>query len=155
MRKLLFSALTLLLIFTAIGCDSNNDEESDADVFVGNWALVEIGDASGDLTNSFFAGVDDLTASFTSDNDFALAVDYNAVGEAAGNTDLALDGTYTVSESANTISLNVTAVGITLPLSYNIVNNDRIELSGPAAAINPLFGTNTYQGTVTIVVERQ
>lgn len=156
MRKLLYSLFAFALLATAVGCDS--DDEDDDNPFEGEWELVTISDTGGeggasrDLTVPFFQGVDRLTADFDEDMDFELFVDYNAAGEAAGNTDLTLTGTYTF--TASQISLSVTAPPVQLNLDYDEISSEEIELSGNAQVINAIFGTQLYQGTVTLTIQR-
>ncbi|MDX1547738.1 MAG: hypothetical protein R3247_12155 [Rhodothermales bacterium] len=155
-RTLFYSFLTLALLVTAVGCDSSDDDgDSDADVFVGTWAVVGIADDEGDQTLSFSQLVDAGTVNFTASNNFTLAVDYNEVAEAQGITDVTIPGTYVVDEGAETITLN-TPLGA-LAFDYEIVNNDRIRVSTGAPTLNialGLSGDRAYTGTVTLTVQR-
>lgn len=153
LRKLFFSILTVALLFVATGCDSNGDDESDAEILVGTWTVASIADDEGDKTAVFGAGVESFRADINEDDTYSILVDYNATAEAAGQTDVNLAGTYTVNESLKTITLNVTGLG-GLVLEYDIENNNRVVLSGPAEFINLAFGTTTYTGTVMLTISR-
>ena len=155
LRKLFFAFLTLAVLVVSTGCDSSDDDDSqsDTEIFAGTWTVANITDSEGDKTELFAGVVDDFTANLRSDGTFSITVDYNDQANAAGQADVNLAGNYTVEEATNTVTLNVTGVGA-LPLSYNIVNNDRIELSGLAGLVNLAFGTDAYQGTVVLTIQR-
>ena len=153
-RKLFFSILTVALLFVATGCDSNDDDDSDADVFVGTWTVQSIADDEGDKTAIFGAGVESFVATLNADGSYTIVVDYNATAEAAGAVDRNLAGSYTVVEAANTVTLSVTSLGASLPLTYDIQNNNTIALTGNADLINLAFGTMTYTGDVVLTITR-
>lgn len=154
LHKLFLSILTVALLFTAVGCDSNDDDDSDADVFVGTWTVQSISDDQGDKTAVFGAGVQSFVATLNANGNYSIVVDYNAAAEAQGATDVNLAGTYTVTETSNTVTLSVPSLGASLPLTYNIQNNNTIVLSGPATLINLAFGTTNYTGTVELTITR-
>lgn len=153
-RKLFFSILTVALLFVATGCDSNDDDDSDADVFVGTWTVQSISDDEGDKTAIFNAGVESFLATLDEDGSYSIVVDYNAAAEAQGSVDRSLAGDYTVSESANRVTLTVPALGASLQLGYDIQNNNTIALSGQSGLINQIFGTTTYMGDVVLTITR-
>ena len=147
-RTFLYAVLSLVIVMAYAGCDSNDDEEDN--VFVGSWELTTISTTEqGDLTPIFFMAVESLTADFQEET-YVLDLDYR---EEANNSDVSFTGPYTFTDTQ--IRLTVTALNVTLPLNYNVVTNDRIELSGPAPIINSIFQTDLYQGTVTITIERR
>ena len=153
-RKLFFSILTVALLFVATGCDSNDDDDSDADVFVGTWTVQSIADDEGDKTAIFGAGVQSFVATLNADGSYTILVDYNAAAESQGAVDRNLAGNYTVTESANSVVLSVTSLGASIPLTYDIQNNNTIALTGQALLINQAFGTTTYTGTVVLTITR-
>ena len=136
------------------GCDSDDDSDSEADVFLGTWALASIEDNSGDQTQAVLAVLDRLTFSFENDGTFEVIVDYNEVAEAAGRTDAVFAGTYVVNETTNTITLNITG-SLSPPFTYNVVSEDEVVLSTDAQVVNLLLNPATpYTGVVSITVER-
>lgn len=154
-RTLFFSLLALALLTTTVGCDSNDDDSSDADVFAGNWVVVGISDDEGDKTAGFGQLVDAATVNFTEGGSFTLDVDYNAAAEAGGVSDVTLSGTYVVDEGANTLSLNVGQLA--LVFDYAIQNNDRIQVTTNANLFNlalQLPPERFYVGDVTLTVSR-
>lgn len=138
MRKI--SLFLLIFGLIAIGCDSNDDDvvETDAERFEGTWELSSLDDAEGpvELVDYTAVGV-----SFNTDESFSL--DLTAP---EGGTDLTLTGTWSVSETAETITLNTTVPGspVSLPLlfEYNFVDDDVQLIAGPqtTAALNGVLG---------------
>lgn len=151
LRKLLFSALAVFTLVAFVGCDSDDDDDP-ADVFVGAWTVTSITDGDGDQTAAFGQVANSLDVTFADDGTFDLVLDYNDIANAAGQADLAVDGTYTATDTR--LSLTVPALGATLPFDYNVVNNDQVGLSAPAAIVNAAFGTS-YVGNVTLTVTRR
>ena len=153
MRKLRLSVLALLLAVVAVGCDSTDNDESDAELFVGTWALTSISDATGNQTAGFANLANSLTVDLNADNSFSLLVDYK---EDSGRPDLPLAGTYTVDEGGRTLTLTIPATQQSLPFGYDFRTEDEVVLEAGAALINPLFNPTTpYEGTVEVVIEKQ
>lgn len=158
LRKLFLAVLTLAVLIVAPGCDSDsNDETSDADAFVGTWNAVGVADDTGDQTALFAQAVSQFQVNFKSNGTYDLDVDFTDE-----RPTISFDnGSYSVNESLKQITITIpgaaTPTGQDLPLifGYNIVSNNRIELSNAAqiALINLLFGTS-YSGTVTITVAK-
>ncbi len=153
MRILKNIALSMLLMATLVACDSN-DDDSVADTFVGSWTVVSISDATGDQTQTFGAVVQSFGVDFAGSDTFELEVVFTDA-DPAMREPITLTGTYTVDENANSITLSGSFGGlpVTLPFNYEIVSEDRINLSTPSAAVNLLFGT-AYEGTVQLTVAR-
>lgn len=150
MRKLPVFLLALLVALTAVGCDSDEDDTSDAELFVGTWTLVSLSDAQGDKTAAFGQIANGLTADLNSDNSFLISVDYK---EDSGIEDLTIPGTYEVEAGSKTFVITP-PTGQNVPFSYDIENESRIALSAAADFVNALFNTTTYQGTVQIVIQK-
>ncbi len=152
LRKLFFAVLTSFVLVAFVGCDS--DDEDPEDVFEGTWALTGIEDTvNGDLTPVIQQTVNSLVVTFEANGDFDLLLDYNELAEAAGATDIALAGTYSATETR--LTLVIPDRSVSFPLDYTVISNDQLELSGSADLVNQIFGTEVYQGTVTITITRQ
>ena len=151
MRTFSSIILGLIVAIALVGCDSNEDDLTDAEIFVGNWTLVSISDAEGDQTQGFAGLAESLDINFTADGEFTLLLDYR---EDSGRQDLPLQGTYELNEGANTLVLNI-AAGPSPPFTYDIENEDEISLSSQAEIVNTLFNPTTpYEGTVRVVIRR-
>jgi hypothetical protein len=138
------------------GCDGDeDDEETDSEIMIGTWSLSTISDDEGDKTDVFFAEANSVVVVLNNDDSFTIAMDFNAAAEAAGATDVNLAGTYSVNESAKTLTLTIAGIGASLQGQYTVVNNDRIRISAPAALTNALFGGTPNVGTVVITLDRQ
>ena len=148
-RRLPVFILALVMALAAVGCDSNDDEESDADRFVGTWELASITDDDGDQTATFQAIFTDVTVVFNDAGNYTMTF----VPVAGSNT--VLSGTYDVNESGKSVTLNVTFNEQTVPLAlpYSFDGDDELTVSASAAILNPLLGTN-LSGTVIITLER-
>lgn len=138
--------LALISIF-AVGCDS---EATDAERFVGTWTLQSIGDARGDITTVFKQSVSNFQVTLNADKSDKLLVTYTAAAKAAGAKDIDNAGTYEVIETSKTLQLK--NLGNTLPLTYAFTagNEKEVTFTAQAALVNAVFGSNQYQGTVTI-----
>lgn len=154
MTRRVLSILTLL-VFLVAGCDSNDDDPSDAERFVGTWLATGIRDSNGDQSAELVALVNSLTAVFQAGDEtpvFLITVDYK---DDSGREDLMLGGTYEVDEGARTIALTI-PTGASLPFTYAFQSDTQVNLSSSAAFINPIFNPSTpYEGTVTITVQKQ
>lgn len=151
MRKLSAIILGLFVALSFVGCDSNEDDLTDAEIFVGSWTLVSISDAEGDQTQGFAGLAESLDITFAADGEFTLLLDYR---EDSGRPDVPLQGTYELNEGANSLVLNI-ADGPSPPFSYDIENEDEISLSSQAEIVNTLFNPTTpYEGEVRVVMRR-
>lgn len=141
-----------LLAFLVAGCDSNDDDPSDAERFVGTWVAAGITDSNGDQSAELVALVNSLTAVFQAGDEdpaFSITVDYK---DDAGREDVTLNGTYTVDDGPRTLTLT-TPMGASLPFTYAFQSDTQVSLSSNAAFINPIFNPSTpYEGTVTTTV---
>lgn len=151
MRKLTSLLLLALLAVVGVGCDSNNDK-SDADKFVGTWALTGVVDVDGDQSAAFAAGFNSVTLTNTADGNFTINVSPK-VGSPAAYT-----GTYTVVENGKSITLRASVGGQTIPLTFTYTfNSDTVVAlksnTTTAVLLNNLFGT-TLNGEVTITVTK-
>ena len=146
MRRLPVFILALLVGLSTIGCDSNEDDPSDAELFVGIWGLVSISDGGGDKTPLLQAAANSLVAQLNSNNTFSVIIDYKE------QADLNLGGAYTVDEGAKQLILTV---GPQSPaFSYSFTNDNQVTLSAPSQIVNGLFATTIYSGTVNITIRR-
>jgi hypothetical protein len=157
MRRLPVFVLALLIGVTAVGCDSNDDDDpSDAEIFVGTWTLVSISDQTGDRTDGigqFLAAP--ITANFASNNTFTITINYNAQAEGAGLTDSTIPGSFVLKVGAKSLQLSPTGFGATVPFDYTITNENQITLTADAAFMNALFTPQTaFQGRVTLRILR-
>lgn len=136
MRKI--SLFLLIFGLIAVGCDSNdNDEEAsltDAELFEGEWILTSLTDDDGPVELIDYVAVE---ATFLSDDSFSLFLEG---GE--GVDDLPLSGTWSLSESTGTMTLNASVPGvpteIPLTFDYEIDGDNRKLIAGPqtTAALN-------------------
>jgi hypothetical protein len=154
MRKLPVFLLALFVALTSIGCDSNEDDPTDAEIFIGTWTVVEVRDSEGDKTSVFDEGVNNFSATLNSDNTYSLIVDFLD----PERTDIPLTGTYTI-EPGDVLILraNLGAGELLLPFQYDIESENRINLSISESFVEAIFGTEegTYVGDVTFRIARQ
>ncbi|MEX0821856.1 MAG: hypothetical protein WD021_06900 [Rhodothermales bacterium] len=151
MRKLSACCLALAVALVAIGCDSGTDDEtSDAELFVGTWTMTAFEDGEGDRMPFFGQIANGLTATLTASGEFSIFVDYKP---ASGNDPTTIPGTYTVDEGAKSLVLSPPS-GQNIPFSYEFQTDTSVDLSANAAFVNGLFGTDIYQGTVTLTIEK-
>lgn len=155
MRKLPVFLLALFVSLTSIGCDSNEDDDpTDAEIFIGTWTVVEVHDSEGDKTSLFEEGINNFSATLNSDNNFSLIVDFLD----PERTDIPLTGTYSI-EPGDVLILraNLGAGELPLPFQYDIESENRIDLSISETFVEAIFGTEpeTYVGDVTFTIERQ
>src|SRR5690606_9103960 len=110
MRKLssIFFALVLALVMVGCDSDSNDDELTDAEIFVGDWVVTGISDDTGDKTAAFGALVESLNVTFTDAATFLLMLNYR---DDAGIDDLNLPGTYTLNADINSLILSIGEIG--------------------------------------------
>ena len=155
MRKLPVFLLALFVALTSIGCDSNDDDLTDAEIFIGTWTVVEVRDSEGDKTSEFDEGVNNFSATLNTDNTYSLIVDFLD----PERTDIPLTGTYTFEPGSDDLILNVNFGGGEIPLHfrYEIESENQIELSISETFVELIFGTEegTYVGDVTFSIERQ
>lgn len=149
---LILPAVALLFGVTACDSDDNDEDLSDSEVFVGNWAVTSVSDVNG---SADLADFNSIVARFNASGAGSITVD--AVDDAS---DATVDFTYSVNETANTIVLNISVPGVgTIPLTmgYSIASNeDTVTFTinqQNAVLINSLFGT-TLEGAVTMTVNR-
>jgi len=154
MRKLPVFLLALFVALTSIGCDSSEDDPTDAEIFIGTWTVVEVRDSEGDKTSVFDEGVNNFSATLNSDNTYSLIVDFLD----PERTDIPLTGTYTI-EPGDVLILraNLGAGELLLPFQYDIESENRIDLSISESFVEAIFGTEegTYVGDVTFRIARQ
>ncbi|HMB91337.1 MAG TPA: hypothetical protein VKP65_10855 [Rhodothermales bacterium] len=156
-RKLFFSILTVALLFVATGCDSNDDDDqSDAELFVGTWNAVGVSDGTGDQTQSFASSISQFQIVFDADGTYDLSVVFTDQRSPIQFS----NASYSVNETTDTITLVIPAAvtgsgDLSLPFSYDFESDTRVGLSNTALVpiINSLFQT-TYTGTVTITVQK-
>lgn len=154
MRRLSALLLVLFFGFIGIGCDSNSsDETSVADLLADGWTLTSLFDAEGDQSAVFAAGFDAVDITFTENGNFTIDVDSKLPGE-----DQTIDGTWTVNETQNKLTLTTLFSGIPIGLefTYAFDGDDVLELTASSATsvlLNQLLGT-TLQGTVSFTVAR-
>lgn len=150
MRNVRVLILALLVAFVAVGCDSSDDDQTDAEIFVGSWTVVAVSDDEGDKTAVFAEGVSDFSATLNGDGTYSLVVTFVD----PQRPPVPLAGDYTVNDGSKILTLM--AGPQELPFSYDIQSETRIALSLPEAVVRGVFGTQegTYVGIVTFTVQR-
>jgi len=155
MRKLSVFLLAVFVALTSIGCDSNEDDASDAEIFIGTWTVVEVHDEEGDKTSIFDEGINNFSATLNADNEYSLIVDFVD----PEREDIPLNGTYTIEADSDDLLLNANLGSGSLPLHfrYEIESENEIELSISETLVQLIFGTEegTYVGDVTFTIQRQ
>lgn len=153
-RKYFLILPAFALLFGVTACDSDDSDEdlSDSEVFVGNWAVSSVSDTNGAADLGDF---NSIVARFNASGGGSITVD--AVDDAS---DATVDFTYSVNETAKTIVLNISVPGVgTIPLTmgYSISSDeDTVTFTinqQNAVLINSLFGTS-LEGAVTMTVVR-
>lgn len=152
MRKLSSLLLVVLLGVFSVGCDSS-DDASDAEAFVGVWALTNVEDADGSQLEAFGSAFSSVVLTNSADNSFTLNVTPRQ-GSA-----MSIPGTYVINESTNSFTLNANLGGSTAPLAftYNFVSDTVVTLQAGASTavlLNSLFGTS-LEAPATITITRQ
>jgi hypothetical protein len=148
MRKLSSLLLILLIGVIGVGCDSDNSQ-SDAEAFVGVWALTGVSDAGGDALAAFGAAFSSVTLDNGADGSFTL------VATPRQGTAVTVPGTYSVNESTNTFTL--TTPQAPLAFTYTYTSDNVVELQAGATTsvlLNSLFGTS-LEAPSTITITRQ
>lgn len=153
MRKLTSILLLALIAIVGIGCDSNSDETTDTDRFIGSWALTGASDSTGDQSVAFGTAFSSVVLTNVSDGTFAIAV---TPRQGAATT---ISGTFTIVEASKTITLRAAVGGQTIPLNftYSFTSDTVVSLKSDtttAVLLNSLFGT-TLEGQVTITITKQ
>lgn len=148
MRKLSNLLLVLLIGVIGVGCDSGNDQ-SDAEAFVGVWALTGVSDAQGDALAAFGQAFSSVVLTNNADNSFTL------VANPREGSAITVPGTYSVNESTNTFTL--TTPQAPLAFTYSYTSDNVVELQAGATTsvlVNSLFGTS-LEAPATITITRQ
>lgn len=157
MRKLFpFLMIFGLLVLTA--CDSSDDDSSssDADVFVGTWALSGFSTGGQDIT----AVVGQQYSTFAINFDNNDGVELTVINVATPNEPTVIGGTYSVNEAASTISMNVSVSGqaASLSFTYSIANNNQVSLTAsPTTTVliaSPLLLNTQLADPVVLTVSR-
>jgi len=153
MRSLLSPFLALLLLFIAVGCDSNDDGNSAQERFQGTWALSGISDTEGNKLPLFLQLYNGVSANFTTSGGFILDVD------AIDTPDITLEGTYTITEAVDRIILSAVVTGLgTVPLTftYSFASDTSVTLTSDSTTstlLNTMLGT-TLVGNVTMTLSK-
>ncbi|MBO6576479.1 MAG: hypothetical protein JJ896_17330 [Rhodothermales bacterium] len=152
MRKLSTLFFALMIAVVGVGCDSN-DDPSDAEAFVGVWALTNVEDADGSQLQAFGAAFSSVVLTNSSDNSFVLNVTPRE------GDPLTVPGTYVVNENTNSFTLNANLGGQAIPLAftYAYTSDNVVTLTGGATTavlLNQLFGTSLVAPAV-ITITRQ
>ncbi|MEX1055598.1 MAG: hypothetical protein WED81_06180 [Rhodothermales bacterium] len=147
MRRLPVFVLAFVLGFSSLGCDSSEDDPSDAELFVGTWALVSIRDGGGDKTPLLLAAANSMVAVLNSNNTFEVDIDYKE------QPDLHLEGTHVVNEGAKQLVLTVGPQNP--PFTYSFASDTRTTISANSQIVNGLFATTLYTGNVVMTIQKQ
>ena len=153
MRKISSLLLITLLAIAGVGCDSDDNEESDAAKFVGHWVLTGVSDDDGDALATFAENFDSISLTNVDDGSFTLTVDPK-VGD-----NIVLPGTYSVNESADRFTLVATTpLGpASLNFTYAFDGDNTIVLTSDtttALLLNTLFDGVDLVGQAVITISR-
>ncbi len=150
-QKYLAFLPVIALLFAFAACDSSDDDPTESELFIGSWNLTGVSDADGAVELTAFSSI---VVSFSSTTGTITAAPID------GSADQVFTGSYSVDETANTLTLQLTVTGIPTPVpvvtSYSFSGEDRVTLTVDAATavvLGPLFGTQ-FSGAVTLTVER-
>lgn len=143
----------LLFLVLLTGCDSGNEGESDRELMVGTWALVEARDSQGDRTDEVRA-LGELEVTFKANETYRLVFD-----PADGSADVVLENDYVLEETTNALTLRAVFLGnpVALPLTYDFEGEDQLVLqanSGAVALVNGLLETS-FEGDAQLTLERE
>ena len=157
MRKLsLLMMIFGLFVVTACDSDSGNDDGGDLDVFVGAWALSGFSTGGQDITSVVGQQYSTFMITFDSANQVELRV----VNVETPNEPTVISGTYSVNESTEKVSLDVSVSGQAASLSfdYEIVNDNQIALTASSTTTlliaSPLLLNTSLADPVVITVSR-
>lgn len=148
MRKLSNILVIALIALVGVGCDSG-DDTTDAEAFVGVWALTGVSDADGDALAAFGQAFSSVTLNNSADMSFVLTANPRQ-GDA-----IQVPGTYSVNESTNGFTL--TTPQAPLAFTYSFTSDNVVELQAGATTsqlVNVLFGTS-LEAPSTITITRQ
>ena len=133
---------TLIAAVALVGCDSNDGDDegpSDAERFLGTWAVVSAADQDGarDQT-AVFSGLGVLSVDLKDDGTYSLLLQYNDPAE----EDLSLMGPYTVNSAGGQLILTVSLSGLTvnLPFAYEFLSDTSVELTVDGPTLSLLLG---------------
>jgi len=165
----------LALSFVAVGCDSGEDEATDAELFVGTFNVTKLEhnvtassatqvtgvlkSAPNSSQTPFPYTVDDIKVTLTEAKTFTITVNYRAEINGApaaqgGRPDQTVAGTYTIAEASKTLTLNITGFSTPVQAAYTISETGQATLSVPSVVFNQIFGVTMYQGTVRITMQK-
>ncbi len=148
MRKLSNLLLVLLIGVIGVGCDSDSSQ-TDAEAFVGVWALTGVSDAEGDALAAFGQAFSSVVITNSADNSFTL------VANPRDGSPITVPGTFSVNESTNTYTLNTPQAP--LAFTYSYTSDNVVELQAGATTsvlLNATFGTSLV-APATITITRQ
>lgn len=155
MRKISLLLMFIGLAVVSMGCDSNDDDSSDASALEGSWQLGGLSDASGDRTAGFADGFNSVIITFGADGTMTMAVDSKVDGG-----DLNATGTYTENATTKAVTANLSLGGQALPpltFTYSEVNANTVALTATgntSVLLGQVFATSLAD-PVTITVVRQ
>jgi len=154
MRTLSVTVLMFGLLLVAAGCDSGNDDDrSDADVFIGTWTLTNLLLDGQDVSALLLAGTD-VDAVFEAAGTFTMTV---TRGSAAP---VEIDGTYELDEGAKTLTLTASVFTQNVAINYVIERENRLRFSTDQVAFLSelagfdLEGLGLQVDTVTLIIQR-
>jgi len=156
MNRFLSYIIIAFLGLSVGACDSNDgDENSATDQFVGSWVLTAAVDDKGDQFDMIQMSFDEVLLVLRTTGSASV------IGTAvSGGDDVSVDGTYTVSESAETLTLVTVISGIgevPLLLAYDFDGGNAVDLTADGSttfALNVLLNTSLV-GSVRMSFKRK
>lgn len=168
--KPLFRSLLLVALVLGLGaCDSGDDSATDAELFVGTWAVTKITNNSSssnpqDVTPLLFGSngtVNSFTLKFNGNGTYELRVDYKN----ASQTDLMVPPspqqasvfTYSLNEATGKLTLALPVGQGVSPqtVDYSLSSETMLTATIASQIMNSLFGTTLYQGNVAVAFVKQ
>jgi len=150
-------AFVLTLSLMSVGCDnSSNNGTTDAERFLGTWAITAAADQGGDRdVTQIFSALGNLSVSLKDDQTYLLHLEY-----ADGVTpDLDLTGNYAVNESESRLVLSIQLEGapqVNLNMEYVFQSDTVVEFTVNSLTIGILLGDagSLLEGDVILTAQK-
>ena len=164
-RNLFLFTLAFVVVLGLAGCDSQTTTRSDADLIVGTWlgesvrAETVLGvsvpvldlDQSGDMTRFTFGA--DGSYSFLFDLADGRTLDIPNTGVSIPvDQSVSFSGTYTLNETANTLTLSAGSLPANVTLEYDFDGDDAFEIiAEDPETLALLVGVATDDATIQLL----
>ena len=160
-KKILLLLMVLLVSVSLVGCDTTKDEgTSDAELFLGNWLIVEARDQDGvrDQT-AVLAALGALSIELTQDGMYTLAFKYTD----PQTPDAVISEAYTVNDSSSRLLLVIQIPNLppqNLPVDYSFNSDTEVELTIDGTLLAILLNQGSavniaLEGGVVLVGQKQ